>query len=150
MTSQTRDTHRDDLDALDALVGRWDLESSLGPTDGSVQAQASFEWLEGRTFLIQRWHIDLPDAPDGIAVIGYDEDQQSLLQHYFDSRGVSRVYEMSLRDGTWRLERSAPGFSQRYSGVFDASGDTIAGSWELSKDGKHWAHDFDLTYRRAR
>lgn len=147
MTSQTGTMHLDDLDAL---VGRWELASSLGPPDTSVQADTTFEWLKGRKFLIQRWHVDHPDAPDGIAVIGYDEEKGTYLQHYFDSRGIARIYEMSLRGGTWRLERSAPGFSQRYAGVFDASGDTISGSWELSRDGTNWEHDFDLTYRRAR
>lgn len=135
---------------LDALVGRWDLAASLGPPDASIEAYTTFEWLEGGRFLIQRWHIDLPDAPDGIAVIGYDDERATWLQHYFDSRGISRVYEMSLREGTWRLERHDPDFSQRFTGVFDDSGDTIAGSWELAMNDTDWEHDFDLTYRRTR
>lgn len=147
MTTQTGESGLDDLDVL---VGRWDLVSSLGSPDASPQAVATFEWLEGRKFLIQRWHVDHPDAPDGIAVIGYDDEQATFLQHYFDSRGVARVYEMSLGGGRWRLERIDPDFSQRFVGVFDESGDTISGAWELSTDGTKWEHDFDLTYRRAR
>ena len=147
MPSQRGNMHLDDLEAL---VGRWDLTSSLGPPGAPVQAETTFEWLEGRKFLIQRWHVDHPDAPDGIAVIGFDEEKGTYLQHYFDSRGIARTYEMSLQGGTWRLERRAPDFSQRYAGVFDDSGDTISGSWELSTDGTNWEHDFDLTYRRAR
>jgi len=34
--------------------------------------RVSFEWLEGRTFLIERWTVDLPEFPDGIAIIGAD------------------------------------------------------------------------------
>lgn len=137
------------LDDLDVLVGRWRLTSSLGPPDESPSAETTFEWLEERKFLIQRWHVDHPDAPDGIAIIGYDGEKGTYLQHYFDSRGVARIYEMSLTDGTWRLERSAPGFSQRFAGTFDESQDTISGRWELSRDGTNWEHDFDLTYSRA-
>jgi hypothetical protein len=61
---------------------------------------------------------------------------------------VHRVYAMSLRDGVWRLWRDAPGFWQRYAGTLDSDGTTIAGAWELSKDGVSWSHDFDLSYRR--
>ena len=50
----------------------------------------------GRRFLIQRWEVEHPDAPDGIAIIGLDADHGGLLQHYFHSRGVARVYEMTL------------------------------------------------------
>lgn len=42
----------------------------------------------GRRFLIQRWEVDHPEAPDGIAIIGFDPDKGGLRQHYFDSRGV--------------------------------------------------------------
>ena len=76
MTTQTGESGLDDLDVL---VGRWDLVSSLGSPDASPQAVATFEWLEGRKFLIQRWHVDHPDAPDGIAVIGYDDERATFL-----------------------------------------------------------------------
>ena len=29
-------------------------------------------------------------------------------QHYYDSRGVARVYQMSLEGGIWKLWREAP------------------------------------------
>jgi hypothetical protein len=115
---------------------------------GAPQAETSFEWLEGRRFLVQRWHVDHPDAPDGIAIIGWDGERATYLQHYFDSRGVRRVYEMSLAAGVWKLRRTALGFSQRFSGSFDESADTISGTWEKSTDGSTWEHDFDLTYMR--
>jgi hypothetical protein len=46
--------------------------------------------MPGEQFLIQRWEVDHPDAPDGLAVIGAADD--GYVQHYFDSRGVARVY----------------------------------------------------------
>ena len=134
---------------LDAFVGTWRMETSFAPESGGPRAQTSFEWLEGRRFLVQRWHVEHPDAPDGIAIIGYDDERDTYLQHYFDSRGVARVYEMGIAGGVWTLQRMAPGFSQRFRGAFDASRDTIAGAWELSHDGESWEHDFDLTYRRV-
>ena len=59
------------LERLDALVGKWSIEA--GPPRGPPwpgEARVTFEWLEGRTFLIERWTVDLPEAPDGIAIIG--------------------------------------------------------------------------------
>lgn len=143
MTEETVPLH-----GLDVFVGRWRLTTSLAPADAQPEAETTFEWLEGERFLIQRWRVDHPDAPDGIAIIGYDDASGTCRQHYFDSRGVARDYAMSLADGVWRLERLEPGFSQRYIGTFDDSSTSISGAWELSSDGTEWEHDFDLTYTR--
>ena len=146
----TADNGSGELQDLDVLVGRWTMTASFNSGGTPPLAETTFEWLEGRTFLIQRWRVDHPDAPDGIAVIGYDAERATLLQHYFDSRGVVRVYDMSLVGNTWSLMRIGTDFSQRFIGVFDESRDAISGSWEASNDdGATWEHDFDLTYTRA-
>jgi hypothetical protein len=109
--------------------------------------------MAGRRFLIQRSEISLPDAPDAIAIMGFDHDSGAYLQHYFDSRGVARVYSMTFDDGAWRLLRDKPDFSpldfsQRFSAQFSADGNTIRGSWESVKDATNWAHGFELIYTR--
>lgn len=132
---------------LDTLVGEWEMEVEI-PLDPPVVmrgGRVSFEWLSGGPFLVQKWEVEHPDAPDGIAIIVPEGSGGAYRQHYFDSRGVARVYEMSLRDGVWKLWRESPGFSQRFMGTF--GGDTtITGFWEKSGDGSTWEHDFDLTY----
>jgi hypothetical protein len=153
MTATSNDVS---LQALAPLVGEWKLLAAFGnmpPAD--IDARVTFEWLPGERFLIERWELPVPEAPDGIAIIGADpESEGNYLQHYFDSRGVARVYKMSLEDGVWKLWRDEPDFSpldfsQRYTGAFSDEGKTIAGSWETRHDGKTWEHDFDLTYTRA-
>ena len=68
---------------------------------------------------------------------------------YFDSRGISRVYQMSLsEDGIWKMWREAPGFFQRFTGKISKDGNTITARWERSNSGVFWEHDFDLTYTR--
>jgi hypothetical protein len=62
-----------------------------------VRGQVSFEWPPGGGFLVERWEVPFPDVPNGLAVIGFHPDRGSYLQHQFDSRGVARVYEMTLR-----------------------------------------------------
>ena len=101
---------------------------------------------------MQRWEVPVPEAPDGIAVIGWHADRGTLLQHYFDNRGVARVYAMGFADGVWTLSRdevdlSPLDFRQRWPGTLD--GDTITGAWEISHDGSTWEHDFELRYQRV-
>jgi len=57
---------------------------------------------------------------------------------------------MSFKDGVWKLWRDHPGFSQRFTGTFDESGDVITGTFELSRDGTTWERDFDTTYTLLR
>jgi hypothetical protein len=68
--------------------------------------------------------------------------------HYFDSRGIFRVYELNVDAEAWRLWRNAPGFSQRFTGSFADSGDTIAGRWQLCEDDVNWNDDLQIVYRR--
>jgi len=139
------------LDALNVLVGEWSMMPSFARDPAAApRASTTFEWLPGRRFLIQRWEVEHPDAPDGIAIIGFDPLAESLRQHYFDSRGVARVYEMTFAEKVWTLQRSAaaPDFSQRFTGTLDEHAGTILGKWEISNDGSDWRSDFGLTYTR--
>ena len=134
------------MKALDALVGEWTMEATPpGGPPWPGQAEVSFEWLAD-AYLIQRWTIEMPEAPDGIAILGPDQSGERLVQHYFDSRGIARVYDMSLEDGVWKLWRDGDDFSQRFTGTFSEDGRRIEGRWEIARDGKTWETDFDLTY----
>jgi hypothetical protein len=135
---------------LEALVGEWAMEA--GPPGGPPwpgAARVTFAWLDGTPLLIQRWHVDMPEAPDGVAVIGCDGMSGGYHQLYTDERDVQRIYAMSLDDGVWRLWRDGEPFSQRFTGTFSPDGDTIAGRWELAEDGTSWRTDFDVTYTKV-
>ena len=80
--------------------------SSRGPP-WPGEARVTFDWLEGAPLLVQRWHVDLPEAPDGTAVIGCDGMSGTYYQLYTDERDVQRIYEMSLVDGVWKLGATA-------------------------------------------
>lgn len=138
----------DALRGLDALVGEWTTEA-VHPffPETVVHGHTAFEWLEGRKFLIARASSNHPDFPDWVSVIG---DTDGLRMHYFDSRGVHRVYEVAMSDGAWELSRDAPGFSQRFAGSFEDGGDTIPGLWRLCRDDVTWEDDLRITYRRRR
>ena len=144
------------LQHLDVFVGTWQLEASFPQAPGAEpddDAFAVFEWALGGRFLIQRTKAPDP-APDSLAIVAVDLDRETYTQHYFDSRGVVRVYSMTLHDGIWKLLRDKPDFSpvdfsQRYTGTFSDDGNAIRGRWEISHDGERWEHDFDLSYLKV-
>src|SRR5262245_656877 len=100
--SVEQDRRHSTLEHLDALVGEWETEATHPALPNTVvRGRATFEWLEGRCFLIWRSHHDHPDLPDAIAILGCgiaegagpsSDSAGDCQMHYFDSRGVTRVY----------------------------------------------------------
>jgi catechol 2,3-dioxygenase-like lactoylglutathione lyase family enzyme len=65
---------------------------------------------------------------------------------YFDSRGVRRMYGVSLHGGVLRIWRDHPGFDQRYSATL--APDAFEGQWQLARSPGDWHDDLKVTYRR--
>lgn len=127
----------------------------IHPHFQSIFGQTSFAWMDGDQFMIQRTNVDQPEFPSSVIVYDYDSNTDTYIQHYFDSRGVARLYKMSLKERNWELWRNQPDFStldfsQRFRGEFNESCDTIHSAWEKSFDGVHWEHDFKILYRKIK
>jgi hypothetical protein len=134
------------LKQLEALIGEWEVEVPQFP---GPRGRATFEWLEDGAFL--RLHTDAPDpAPSATLIISRDESSGTYTVLHYDSRGVSRVYQMTFDGGVWKIWRQAPGFWQRFAGTISDDGESIRATWEKSPDGSGWEHDFDLIYRKVR
>lgn len=151
--------------SLDRLVGSWTTEAThpLLP-DVVVRGTVVAEWLEGEQFLIQRSRNEHPDFPDSIAIIGATDrdrvgdhrtanaahpERAAMTMHYFDSRGVFRVYQVIVEPSAWTIWREAPGFSQRFKGTFADNDNSIVGLWQVCEDGTSWHDDLRINYRRA-
>lgn len=68
---------------------------------------------------------------------------------YHDSRGVSRLLDMSLQAATWRFWRSSPAFAQRFEGQVRDDGKFIRGEgWASGDEGVTWTHDYAITYTK--
>jgi len=152
MAAETTDRN----EQLAPLIGEWSMKLIMPgeeePPD--IGARVTFEWMGDKAFVLERWTIPIPEAPDGLAVIGWDEGRGTFLQHYFDERGVARVYEMGLDGGVWTLQRMKPdfsafNFSQRFTGTFSADGNRIDGTFEIAHDHETWEKDFDGIYTRV-
>jgi hypothetical protein len=146
-------SRRTALEALDVFVGRWRIEAPALGENGA--AFATFEWILDRTYLMQTSEIPVEGAPDSQSIIALDDGGEGFTQHYFDSRGVVRLYAMTFAHPHWTLTRDTADFSklpfrQRWTSTFSPDHSTIEGRWERTDgpDGE-WMVDFELTYRRV-
>lgn len=145
MQQGTRDPS---LEHLDVLVGEWSTVATHQALPGEViRGRSTFEWLPGRRIMIWRAAYEHAQIPDSIAILGCYDD--ACTMHYFDERGVSRVFTFATEPGRWRYWRDWPGFSQRFEGKISSDGNTIEGATELNRDGSTWEPDLPITYRRT-
>jgi hypothetical protein len=134
------------LEQLDALLGDWTITSKKF---AQVQGRQTIERIENGSFVRLQAHVDDDRFPATTQIISSDDSGDECTCLYYDSRGVHRIYQMSVVEGVWKIWRNAPDFNQRYVGTISDDGNTIAGQWESSNDGKHWAIDFDLTFQKS-
>jgi len=151
------------LRRLDVLVGEWVVEADF-PGLETPPGRSVFEWTLDGQFLIQRTQAPDP-APDSMAVIAVDpaaSEGDRYTYHYYDTRGVVRLYDMTFADGAWELRRERPDFTpldfrQRYfarileGGPEGARVPTMVGAWEKAVgESAPYELDFVLTYSRSR
>jgi hypothetical protein len=153
------ESHMRDLQGLGKrLAGTWTTEATHPGLPGTViYGSSEIEWLEGERFLICRTRYDHLDIPDGISIIG---DTDGLHMHYFDTRGVHRIYDVKVTDEGWEMamDRDSPAssfaspderFSQRMNFTFEDDDRTMTGKGRLSYDNVTWVDDLEITYSRA-
>ena len=147
------------LARLGVFVGEWVLEARF-PGDQPVpsnaredgpQARSRFEWALDGQFLLQRTEVPVPEAPDSLTIVSADLETGAYIQHYYDSRGVVRLYAMTFADGVWTLMRESPDFSpldfgQRFTGTFSQDGNIISDAWDKRLNGTGWEHDFGRSH----
>jgi hypothetical protein len=145
------------MERLAVFLGEWQVQAVFdGASVEEGRGTAVFEWMSGSRLMIERTETAHPAAPDTFAVLAENPDHPGeFVQHYFDSRGVVRLYDMTFDGVVWTLARTRPDFSpldfkQRYVGTFSADGDTIDGRWEICEQHDDWRVDFPLTHRRRR
>ncbi len=139
------------LKNLAFLPGKWSMTLSntsfLPDPKATLHGSASFGWVEDGNFLVMQQGVK-GKTPSATWLIGRDESVADYSVFYFDDKKSSRIYQMSFAKGVWKMWRTTPRFTQRFSARVSRDKKTIKGSWEKSTDGKKWDHDFDLTYER--
>jgi hypothetical protein len=144
---------------FEPLIGRWHGEGEI-PLDPPLTASADATIERMGAFIVFR-SVGMPaEMPATISIIGGAPEGEPQPMHYFDSRGVKRLYMTTVEGSTWRIWRApgedwngpdGPGFNQRFIGEIAADGRTIESRWErgLGDAGDAWEVDFQMTYVRV-
>ena len=137
------------LEPLGVLVGAWQTTGTHQLVPGATfHGRTSFAWMAGGAFLIMQSKTDEPDIPSGIAIFGTDDTAGECSMLYFDERGVSRRYEVSLENNVWKWWRNAPDFSQHFTVTIAPDGRTMTSQGQYSRNGGKWEPDLELRYTR--
>jgi len=134
------------LKQLDPLIGEWVMESKKYPEG---RGRTAVRATEDGKFLRLESSEESDKFPHSTLLIGSDAARDVCTVLYYDARDERRVYETRLAGGVWKMWREAPDFNQRFIGRISDDGKTIAGQWEMSRDGTNWEVDLDLTYTKV-
>jgi hypothetical protein len=143
---------------FEPLIGEWHGEGAI-PLDPPVPISEEVEIERLGELIVFRTVGEPAEMPDSLSVIGGAPHGESQPMHYFDSRGVKRLYLTVLEGSTWRIWRApgedwngpqGPGFDQRFIGEISADGRTIEGRWErgTGNAADPWEIDFPITFTR--
>lgn len=128
---------------LSRLLGDWRFEMTHVALDEPVLGAQSYQLALDGAFVLLRWTYEHPDFPDALALLS------ATVWHYFDVRGVTRLFDVTWSDDGWSVVRLDDDFGQRWSGRF-VGDDEITGTGEISRDGgRTWQHDFSIRWLRT-
>ena len=140
------------MDVLKTLVGTWtvDAEHRALP-DEIVHGRLQVELMEGERFLVGHIEFAHEAFPNAVWYIG---ETNGLRLHYFDVRGVARLYDVQVDGDAWSYASVAPDvfpmeFEQRFSGTLPDATDSMHGVFQMKEPGKDWEDDLRVTYTRA-
>lgn len=137
------------LKPFEILVGEWQTTGSHPHLPGTIlHGRVSFDWHEGGAFLIMHSEIDESEIPSGVAIFGSDDVEKKFFMLYFDERGVSRKYDVTMKGNQLKWWRDDPSFSQRMTITIEDDGKKMNSEGEMSRDGAAWEKDLELTYTR--
>ncbi len=145
------------MNEFDPLIGEWHGVGEMVEAPMKLTVDSKIERLG--EFMVMTSVGEPKEVPDSISIIGGAPDGEPQPMHYFDSRGVKRMFLMALDGSTWRIRRApgedwtgadGPGFNQRFIGALSADGRTIDGRWErgMGDAGDEWELDFPIRYER--
>ena len=144
---------------FEPLIGDWRVEGEI-PMEPPMRISGRTTVERLGAFVVVDARAEPVELPDSLSIIGGAPEGEPQPMHYFDSRGVKRLYLTTVEESTWKIWRAprenldgpdGPGFDQRFIGTISADGNTIDGRWErgVGDTGITWQLDFPLTYVRA-
>ena len=143
---------------FDRLIGEWHVEGEI-PIEPPMRVSGESKLERLGAFIVFSSVAEPADMPDSLSVIGGAPNDEPQPMHYFDSRGVKRLFMTAVEESTWKIWRApgedwsgpdGPGFNQRFTGEISADGTRIEARWErgMGDAGDAWELDFPITYVR--
>ena len=131
------------MSALDRLLGTWEVTMHHSDMPEPVTGRQRYERVLDGAFVLQQWTYDRSDFPDAMALLSGNR------YHYFDVRGITRVFELDVDDAGWSMIHLDEELSQRQTARFRGP-NVIDSTGERSYDaGVTWQPDFTMTYQRV-
>jgi hypothetical protein len=128
------------LKTLEPLIGKWKISGS------DVEGEASFEWMEGGFFLIQKFDLNQGGHQKGIEYTGFDEETGTLRSHLMQTNGSRFTYTYEIDGDTfyyWFGEKGSDIYSRS---TFSADGNSYTGAWHwINEDGTPGGYAFTMT-----
>jgi len=90
-----------------ALIGEWHGEGEV-PMEPPMKISVEAKLERLGEFIVMRSVGEPAEMPDSVSIIGGAPDGEPQPMHYFDSRGVKRLFMMAIEGSTWKIWR-APG-----------------------------------------
>ena len=147
------------LKDLNFLVGKWKLTGNFRATDygpaGTIEGEDTFEWFN-EYFLKHTWKQPLGT---GMEFLGYEEDEEenSIVTHYFDNNGPYSRNGGSIYRGEMRNKSYVQCGPARITYTPSEDGKVVKYTAEMSVDGKShgldapdsaWAKWLEATYTK--
>lgn len=92
-----------------------------------------------------RSQVEHPLIPDGIAYFGSDNEAGAFSMIYFDEREVSRIYKVTVGEGSVTWSRDDAELAQKMTLTLQPDG-TILGQGRMSQNGGAWGDDLSQTF----
>jgi len=138
------------LDGLAFLLGTWRTEGIHPDVPGKTfHGRTSFEPGFGGAFVVMRSEIDEEEVPSGIAILASDDGAGEWWMSYFDERGTSRRYVVTVLPNEIRYERLQGHFSQMFVIRAQPGQQTLVSTGRMREGDGPWRDDLSLTYRRV-
>jgi hypothetical protein len=143
---------------FEPLIGEWRAEGTI-PIEPPLTVTGTAKLERLGEFIVFTSVGERAEVPDSISIIGGAPEDEPQPMHYFDSRGVKRLYLTNVEGSTWSIWRApgedwngpdGPGFNQRFIGEISADGRTIQGRWDrgMGEAADEWEIDFPIDYSR--
>lgn len=131
------------IEALDQLLGTWEFTMHHADVSKPIYGRHVYERVLDGAFVLHRCVYDRSDFPDAMALM------TDTTYHYFDVRGITRIFKVEFKDHGWSTINVEKEFSQRTVARFKSREQVEVNGKRSHDNGVTWQPDYTMTSRRV-